>query len=161
MVKNQVLAAAYAGAHGSGRGLEPATSTVLMAALLVHDLHTGSGPAHAHPWQEQSAPRGHHPRVWCFGEDAKAAVFCSSADWMERNLFRRVEIAFPILDPVLHAQLREDLALYLSDTADTWLLQSDGSYLRTRDGVAEPVSAQSTLLQRYTGAGTPQGQSGL
>jgi polyphosphate kinase len=102
-----------------------------------------------------------HPRVWCFGEGEAAALFCSSADWMERNLFRRVEIAFPILDPELHTQLLEDLALYLSDTADTWLLQSDGSYLRARDGVAEPVSAQSALLQRYTGVGTPQGQSAL
>jgi polyphosphate kinase len=92
-----------------------------------------------------------HPRVWCFGEGTGAALYCSSADWMERNLFRRVEIAFPILDPVLHAQMREELALYLSDTADTWLLQPDGSYLRAREGVSEPVSAQTTLLQRYTG----------
>jgi polyphosphate kinase len=92
-----------------------------------------------------------HPRVWCFGEGAGAALYCSSADWMERNLFRRVEIAFPILDPVLHAQMREELALYLSDTTDTWLLQPDGSYLRAREGVSEPVSAQTTLLLRYTG----------
>jgi polyphosphate kinase len=92
-----------------------------------------------------------HPRVWCFGEGAQAALFCASADWMERNLFRRVEIAFPILDSTLHAQIREELTLYLSDTADTWLMQPDGSYLRARDGVAEPVSAQIMLLQRYTG----------
>jgi polyphosphate kinase len=92
-----------------------------------------------------------HPRVWCFGQGANAALFCASADWMERNLFRRVEIAFPVLDPVLHAQLREELELYLADTADTWLLQSDGGYARVRDGVAEPLSAQARLLQRYTG----------
>jgi len=92
-----------------------------------------------------------HPRVWCFGHGAKAAVFCASADWMERNLFRRVEIAFPILDRGLHAQLREELELYLADTADAWLMQPDGAYLRAREGVAEPLSAQATLLQRYTG----------
>jgi polyphosphate kinase len=92
-----------------------------------------------------------HPRVWCFGKGAKATLFCASADWMERNLFRRVEIAFPILDPALHAQLREELELYLTDTADTWLLQADGSYVRARKGVAEPVSAQTRLLHRYTG----------
>jgi polyphosphate kinase len=62
-----------------------------------------------------------------------------------------VEIAFPILDRALHAQLREELTLYLADTADTWLLQPDGSYLRASEGVAAPVSAQATLLQRYTG----------
>jgi polyphosphate kinase len=93
-----------------------------------------------------------HPRVWCFGEGPAAALYCASADWMERNLFRRVEIAFPILDPVLHAQMRDELALYLADTADAWLLQPDGSYLRAREGVAAPASAQVTLLQRYTGA---------
>jgi polyphosphate kinase len=51
------------------------------------------------------------------------ALYCASADWMERNLFRRVEVAFPILDPALHARVvREELALYLAD-AGTWLLQ--------------------------------------
>ncbi len=93
-----------------------------------------------------------HSRVWCFGNGEQAALFCASADWMERNLFRRVEIAFPIRDTVLHAQLRAELDLYLTDTADTWILQPDGSYLRAREGVAEPVSAQAALLQRYAGS---------
>ena len=92
-----------------------------------------------------------HPRVWCFGEGTHAQVFCSSADWMERNLFRRVEIAFPVLDPALHTSIREDLVLYLSDTADAWLLQPDGTYIRASAGDAAPVSAQATLLQRHVG----------
>jgi hypothetical protein len=62
VVQNRVLAAAYAGAHRFGvEVFEPATTTVLMAALLVHDLNTGGGPAHAHPWQDeahQAAPGG-------------------------------------------------------------------------------------------------------
>jgi hypothetical protein len=62
VVQNRVLAAAYAGAHRFGvEVFEPATTTTLMAALLVHDLHTGGGPAHAHPWQDeahQAAPGG-------------------------------------------------------------------------------------------------------
>ena len=62
VVQNRMLAAAYAGAHRFGvEVFEPATTTVLMAALLVHDLHTGGGPAHAHPWQDeahQAAPGG-------------------------------------------------------------------------------------------------------
>ncbi len=95
-----------------------------------------------------------HPRVWCFGEGAKAKLYLASADWMERNLFRRVEVAFPVLDPALHKSLREDLELYLADTADAWLMQTDGSYLRLREGVAEPVSAQETLLKRYTPGGS-------
>jgi hypothetical protein len=55
VVKNRALAAAYAGAHRFGvEVFEPATSNVLMAALLVHDLHTGGGPAHDHPWQDEA-----------------------------------------------------------------------------------------------------------
>ena len=55
VVKNRALAAAYAGAHRFGvQVFEPATSNVLMAALLVHDLHTGGGPTHEHPWQDEA-----------------------------------------------------------------------------------------------------------
>ena len=55
VTKNRALAAAYAGAHRFGvEVFEPATSNVLMAALLVHDLHTGGGPAHDHQWQDEA-----------------------------------------------------------------------------------------------------------
>ena len=64
VLKNRVLAAAYAGAHRFGvEVFEPATCTVLMAALLVHDLHTGGGPAHAHPWQDE-AHAATHGGLW-------------------------------------------------------------------------------------------------
>jgi hypothetical protein len=60
VVKNRALAAAYAGAHRFGvEVFEPATSNVLMAALLVHDLHTGGGPACEHPWQDEAAAAAH------------------------------------------------------------------------------------------------------
>lgn len=60
VVKNRALAAAYAGAHRFGvEVFEPATANVLMAALLVHDLHTGGGPAHAHPWQDEAYAAAH------------------------------------------------------------------------------------------------------
>jgi hypothetical protein len=59
-VKNRVLAAAYAGAHRFGVEIfESATSQALMAALLVHDLHTGGGPAHDHPWQDEAHAAAH------------------------------------------------------------------------------------------------------
>ena len=55
VLKNRALAAAYAGAHRFGvEVFEPATSNVLMAALLVHDLQTGGGPRHEHPWQDEA-----------------------------------------------------------------------------------------------------------
>jgi hypothetical protein len=55
VVKNRALAAAYAGAHRFGvEVFEPGTANVLMAALLVHDLHTGGGPRHEEPWQDEA-----------------------------------------------------------------------------------------------------------
>ena len=79
MVKNRALAAAYAGAHRFGvEVFEPATSNVLMAALLVHDLHTGGGPAHEHA----VAGRGVRRRrtVGCGGPYApRSAAACRAA----------------------------------------------------------------------------------
>ena len=64
VVKNRALAAAYAGANRFGvEVFEPATSNVLMAALLVHDLHTGGGPVHEHPWQDE-AHAAVHGGLW-------------------------------------------------------------------------------------------------
>ena len=60
VLKNRALAAAYAGAHRFGvEVFEPATCKVLMAALLVHDLHAGGGPAHPHPWQDEAHAAAH------------------------------------------------------------------------------------------------------
>ena len=64
VLKNRALAAAYAGAHRFGvEVFEPATTNVLMAALLVHDLNTGGGPAQAHPWQDE-AHAAVHGGLW-------------------------------------------------------------------------------------------------
>ena len=72
-----------------------------------------------------------HSRVYYFQNNDNPKVFCSSADWMERNLYRRVEACFPILDETLKKQVIKDgLMAYLSDNTDSWLLQSDGSYKR-------------------------------
>jgi hypothetical protein len=60
VTKNRVLAAAYGGAHRFGvEVFEPATCKTLMAALLVHDLHTGGGPAQDHPWQDEAHAAAH------------------------------------------------------------------------------------------------------
>jgi len=60
VMKNRVLAAGYAGAYRFGvKIFEPATTKTLMAALLVHDLHTGGGPAQAHPWQDEAHAAAH------------------------------------------------------------------------------------------------------
>src|SRR3546814_20553320 len=56
-------------------------------------------------------------------------LFCSSADWLERNLLRRVEVCFPIIDPELAARAKgEALDNYLADNLNAWELRADGSY---------------------------------
>ena len=71
-----------------------------------------------------------HPRVFYFGSGAEPEVWLSSADWMERNFFRRVEVAFPILDKKHKERIIGELNGYLEDTAQAWLLQADGTYQR-------------------------------
>ena len=77
-----------------------------------------------------------HGRVVCFGAGyglpaPEAKVFISSADWMERNLNRRVEILVPILDEQAHRMVLDDIMLHnLRDTAQTWQLQANGDYRR-------------------------------
>jgi polyphosphate kinase len=88
-----------------------------------------------------------HSRVYWFGNDGRPDLFCSSADWLERNLLRRVETCFPILDPALAARVKhEALDNYLADNVDAWELEADGNYLRLEPGDDTPHSAQLMLL---------------
>ena len=90
-----------------------------------------------------------HSRVYYFQNDDDPKVYCSSADWMERNLYRRVEACFPILDDELKKRvINEGLLPYLSDNMDSWLLQSDSSYKRlTANAKQKDKSAQTSLLK--------------
>jgi len=91
-----------------------------------------------------------HSRIWQFHNDGAEDVYLSSADWMGRNLFRRIEVAFPVLDPDLKARVvGEGLAPYLDPAGDAWELAADGSYARTRPKArAQPSSPQEELLRR-------------
>ena len=95
-----------------------------------------------------------HARAYWFGNDGDPELFCASADWLERNLLRRVEVAFPILAPVLAARVKaEALDNYFADNVEAWLLQPDGSYARAEPAAGEtPHSAQSALLQALAGS---------
>jgi polyphosphate kinase len=91
-----------------------------------------------------------HSRVYWFGNDGEPELYCASADWMERNLMRRIEVAFPILDPELAARVFEEtLANSLADNSQAWLLRDDGSYVRAESGGNPRYSAQQSLLERY------------
>ncbi len=88
-----------------------------------------------------------HHRIYYFRNDGADDVYLASADWMGRNLFRRIEIAWPVLDKKLKQRvIDEGLKLYLDDTADAWLLGADGDYRAPRPK-GEGVSAQRTLLR--------------
>ncbi|MFC5577548.1 polyphosphate kinase 1 [Lysobacter niabensis] len=88
-----------------------------------------------------------HHRVYWFANEGVPDLFCSSADWLERNLLRRVETAFPLLDPDLAKRVFDEaLANYLADNFSAWELRADGSYDRLRPEGATPHSAQAALL---------------
>jgi len=93
-----------------------------------------------------------HTRVYYFGNNGRPDVYCSSADGMERNLLSRIETAFPIEDPSLAARLLEDLETYLADNCQSWILQSDGSYVQNQPAEGEErLASQLVLLDRLTG----------
>ena len=90
-----------------------------------------------------------HSRVYWFANDDKPEIFCSSADWMERNLLRRIETCFPILDPELAKRVYDEaLANYLADNTQAWILAADGHYTRSEPGADKPHSAQQALLAK-------------
>ena len=94
-----------------------------------------------------------HTRVFYFrwgdGSDDEI-LYLSSADWMSRNLHRRIEVAWPVLDTAMRQRvIDEALVPYLHDQRDAWELQADGRYSRVSD---HGVSAQQALLQRFGAA---------
>jgi len=91
-----------------------------------------------------------HSRVWQFNNDGADDVYLASADWMGRNLFRRIEVAFPVLDPELKARVvAEGLTPYLGDSRDAWELSDDGNYARAKPkSRAQGSPAQEELLTR-------------
>ena len=94
-----------------------------------------------------------HSRIWYFENDGRKDVWLASADWMGRNLFRRIEVAFPVLDPDLKARvIAEGLVPYLADNRDAWTLAGDGDYHRiVTKGRTRPFAAQQALIDRLAG----------
>ena len=90
-----------------------------------------------------------HSRIFYFSNDGADDIYLASADWMNRNLFRRVEVAFPVLDPVLKTRvIDEGLKPYLKDNQNAWELDSEGHYHRKQPGARQQAfSAQGHLMQ--------------
>ncbi len=90
-----------------------------------------------------------HSRILVFGPDDDAQVFFSSADWMPRNLYRRVEVMFPVESPPIKKRvLNEIIPTILRDNTQARFLQSDGTYLRPelKDDMP-PINSQSQLIE--------------
>jgi polyphosphate kinase len=100
-----------------------------------------------------------HSRVFYFRANGVETLWLSSADWMNRNMLRRIEIAWPVEDPQLRQRIIDEcLVAYLHDTADAWDMQKDGHYLSVRHLHKKPVkgssqahrhSAQLALMARH------------
>ncbi|HZF29696.1 MAG TPA: polyphosphate kinase 1 [Gammaproteobacteria bacterium] len=90
-----------------------------------------------------------HSRCFYFHNDGAEEIYCASADWMDRNFFRRIELMFPILDDAMKTRIMADLDAYLADNVQAWELRADGQYVRlpaTPGG--DPIAAQLTLLRQ-------------
>ena len=88
-----------------------------------------------------------HARIYAFLNDGNQEVYASSADLMNRNMFKRVEVCFPIENKKLAQRILRNLDCYLNDNSQSWILQSDGSYVRATRGKDEPIiQAQAMLL---------------
>lgn len=91
-----------------------------------------------------------HTRCFYFLNNGKPEVFCASADWMARNLHKRVEECYPVENPELKERVIEQgLNLYLQDNTQAWILDSEGHYTRSTQekDTLMAISAQQTLLQ--------------
>ncbi len=92
-----------------------------------------------------------HARVFYFREGEQEELYLSSTDWMNRNMLRRVELAWPVLDPVLRQRIIDEcLVAGLHDVQGSWELQAEGRYTRVRPATGRPgPGAQEALMVRY------------
>ena len=93
-----------------------------------------------------------HHRIYYFYAGGDEVLYLSSADWMERNLLRRVEVAFPVKDIKLKQRvIQEGLMILLKDNASAWLMKADGSYVMSKTRLnQEPLIGQIELLKKFS-----------
>jgi polyphosphate kinase len=90
-----------------------------------------------------------HTRLFHFRNGGEAEVMISSADWMDRNFFKRIELAVPVLDPKARRRIvAEGLKLYLADNVQAWDMQPDGTFKRIKRGRKKAKNAQQDLLKK-------------
>jgi polyphosphate kinase len=93
-----------------------------------------------------------HSRVFYFEYGEVQDLYLASADWMSRNMTRRIELAWPVEDPVLRRRIIDECLLaYLYDTRNAWTLEADGQYHRVEKNGQKVQSAQALLMSQYAG----------
>jgi len=98
-----------------------------------------------------------HTRVFYFVAGAHESLYLSSADWMNRNMIRRIELAWPVEDPVLRQRVIDEcLNMYLQDGRNAWSLGPDGEYTKLEKKGRHVHSAQALLMRRYAGDAVPK-----
>jgi polyphosphate kinase len=92
-----------------------------------------------------------HSRVFYFRSGGEETLLLSSADWMNRNMLRRIELAWPVTDPVIRQRIVDEcLVAYLHDGVDAWDLQANGTYTHVKSSRGH--GAQAALMARYMAA---------
>ena len=89
-----------------------------------------------------------HARIFYFENDGEPEIYMASSDWMQRNLDKRVEILFPIEDPVIRKKAKEILDVQLEDTVKARILQDDGTYVRVDKRGKELIWAQDYFRKK-------------
>jgi polyphosphate kinase len=98
-----------------------------------------------------------HSRIYYFRNELKHDVYLASADWMSRNLFRRIEVAFPVLDKTLKKRvITEGLNPYLKDNSNAWELESNGHYQRRKVRGKQAVFSAQHYLMGLLGTPNPE-----
>lgn len=87
-----------------------------------------------------------HSRIFYFYNNSQEEIYIGSADWMSRNLDRRVEVITPIKDPDIAKDLQEILGIMLADNRHAWELQSDGTYIQRNPVDSREANSQKTIM---------------
>jgi len=96
-----------------------------------------------------------HSRIFYFHNGGKGEIYIGSADWMPRNLNRRVEAVVPIEDPSLRQELQDLLQLLLHDNRQAWDLQADGSYQQRQASATDAERSSQIILMDHSTRRTP------
>ena len=91
-----------------------------------------------------------HSRIFWFGNGSSPEAYIGSADWMPRNLDRRVEAITPVEEPELRQKLERLLDVYLKDNCGAWDMKTDGSFIQRRPGDENELNSQMQLIEQWS-----------